>query len=109
MDLVNFDYDLPKRFIADRPLQKREMANLMVVDRTEGTFGSLKVYELVNILKSGDVLVLNNTKLFPARLFGEKESGGKIELLLIKEIDGNWECCGAWNFLGGKVRKNRRP
>ena len=92
--LSDFDYDLPKELIAQTPLLKRDESKLLVLDRKNHTLTDKKFYDLVDILKEGDVLVRNNSKVIPARLFGFKEeTKAHIELLLLKQLENdNWEC-----------------
>ncbi len=92
--LSDFDYDLPKELIAQTPLLKRDESKLLVLDRKNHTLEDKKFYDLVDILKEGDVLVRNNSKVIPARLFGYKEeTKAHIELLLLKQLENdNWEC-----------------
>ena len=92
--LSDFDYDLPKELIAQTPLLKRDESKLLVLDRKNHTLEDKKFYDLVDILKEGDVLVRNNSKVIPARLFGFKEeTKAHIELLLLKQLENdNWEC-----------------
>ena len=92
--LSDFDYDLPKELIAQTPLLKRDESKLLVLDRKNHTLEDKKFYFLVDILKEGDVLVRNNSKVIPARLFGYKEeTKAHIELLLLKQLENdNWEC-----------------
>ena len=92
MDISKFDYYLPKNLIAQKPLVKRDNAKLLVVDRKSKFITSKHFYDLPEILTSNDVLVLNKTKVFPARIFGKKETGGKIEILLCKKVSKNtWD------------------
>ena len=92
--LSDFDYDLPKELIAQTPLLKRDESKLLVVNRNNQTLTDKKFYDIIDILKPGDVLVRNNSKVIPARLFGYKEeTKGHIELLLLKQLENNtWEC-----------------
>lgn len=92
--LSDFDYDLPKELIAQTPLLKRDESKLLVLNRKNHTLEDKKFYDLVDILKEGDVLVRNNSKVIPARLFGYKEeTKAHIELLLLKQLENdNWEC-----------------
>jgi len=80
--LDDFDYDLPSEFIAQHPVPCREDSRLMVVDRARGTWRHQRFADLPEILDPKDFLVLNNTRVFPARLLGRKASGGRVELLL---------------------------
>lgn len=92
--LSDFDYDLPKELIAQTPLLKRDESKLLVVDRNTHTLTDKKFYDIIDIFKPGDVLVRNNSKVIPARLFGYKsDTKAHIELLLLKQLEGNvWEC-----------------
>ena len=93
MQLTDFDYELPKELIAQYPSQKRDEARLLVVDRAHDAIEHKKFYDIIDYLNPGDVLVMNDSKVIPARLLGEKEeTGGKAEFLLTKHIDGDrWE------------------
>ncbi|RKL68557.1 tRNA preQ1(34) S-adenosylmethionine ribosyltransferase-isomerase QueA [Salipaludibacillus neizhouensis] len=93
MDLSQFDYNLPEELIAQTPLKNREASKLLVLDKNTGICEHHHFYDLLSFLKQGDTLVLNNTKVIPARLFGIKdETGAKIELLLLKEKEDHiWE------------------
>ncbi len=97
MKLSEFDFDLPEELIAQHPVKKRDTSRLMVVDRETGSIEHKHFYDIVDYLKPGDVLVRNNTKVIPARLFGIKEeTNGHVEVLLLKELKKDtWEClCG---------------
>ena len=93
MDIKDFYYDLPQELIAQTPLKDRTASRLMVLDRKNGTIDHKHFYDIADYLNPGDCLVMNNTRVIPARLYGVKEgSGGKIEFLLLKRIDINtWE------------------
>lgn len=93
MKVEDFDYELPERFIAQKPVEKRDSSKLMVLDRNNDTISHRHFSDILEYLNEGDCLVLNNSKVIPARLFGEKESTGvKVEFLLIKRIEGDtWE------------------
>lgn len=93
MRVDDFDYILPEELIAQKPSEKRDACRLMVLDREEKTVEHKQFTDILNYLEKGDCLVLNNSKVLPARLFGEKESTGvKVEFLLIKRIEGDtWE------------------
>ena len=103
MQLSDFDYQLPKNLIAQRPAEPRDSSKLMVVrnDHLEhGTFRNLPRY-----LNKGDVLVLNDSRVLPARLFGEKSTGGKVEVLIVKKEGENvWECL----VKGKNIREDTR-
>lgn len=93
MKIDEFDYELPKELIAQKPSEKRDICRMMVLDRQEETIEHKHFYDVIDYLNPGDCLVLNNSKVLPARLFGEKEgTGAKVEFLLIKRIEGDrWE------------------
>ncbi|MDE5888545.1 MAG: tRNA preQ1(34) S-adenosylmethionine ribosyltransferase-isomerase QueA, partial [Bacilli bacterium] len=94
MNISDFDYDLPKELIAQTPLEKRDSSKLLVMDKTSGEVAHERFNGIIDYLRPGDVLVLNDTKVIPARLIGEKEeTGAVIELLLLKDMgDDTWEC-----------------
>ena len=89
----DFNYDLPEGMIAQYPSEKREESKLMIVNRKENSI-SIDVFKnILNYLDDNDLLVVNETKVIPARLVGKKPSGGKIEVLLLEQIDDNtWKC-----------------
>ncbi len=93
MNLKDFWYDLPEHLIAQNPLEKRDMSRLLVLNRGKDTLEHRLFKDLPGYLESGDCLVINNTRVLPARLLGEKEgSGGKIEFVLLKRIESDiWE------------------
>lgn len=93
MDINQFDYNLPKELIAQQPTEKRDMSRLMVLHRDTDEIEHKHFYNILDYLKPTDCLVMNNSKVLPARLFGVKEgTGAKIEFLLIKRIEGDkWE------------------
>ena len=88
MDLSDFDYQLPEKLIAQLPLAERNASLLMVVDPQSQTIRHQKFDRLQSLLNPGDLLVFNNTRVIPARLSGQKESGGKIEILVERVLDG---------------------
>lgn len=94
MKVEDFDYYLPEKLIAQTPLEKRDASRLMVLDKTTGKIEHKHFYNIVDYLEEGDTLVLNDTKVLPARLIGEKEeTKAVIEILLLKNISGDdWEC-----------------
>ena len=94
MRLDDFDYYLPEELIAQSPLEQRDGCRLMVLDRREKTVEHRHFYDILDYVNPGDCLVLNDSRVIPARLFGIKEgTGAHIELLLIKRIEGDrWEC-----------------
>ena len=94
MEVEEFDYYLPEELIAQKPLEKRDTSRLMVLDKQTGKIEHKIFNNIIDYLNEGDVLVLNNTKVLPARLIGEKEeTGAVIEVLLLNNISlDNWEC-----------------
>ncbi len=94
MDISLFDYDLPNELIAQTPLKVRDSSRLLIMDKVSGELKHESFHNIIDYLKEGDVLVLNNTKVIPARLIGVKEeTGAVIELLLLKELGNDeWEC-----------------
>ena len=86
MNVNEFDYNLPEELIAQTPLKKRDSSKLLVLDKNNGDIKHETFSNITNYLRSGDVLVLNDTKVIPARLIGVKEeTGAVIELLLLKD------------------------
>ncbi|AKA71982.1 tRNA preQ1(34) S-adenosylmethionine ribosyltransferase-isomerase QueA [Clostridium scatologenes] len=93
MKVTDFDFYLPEQLIAQCPLEKRDEARLMLLDKNTGEIEHKIFKDIINYLEPGDCLVLNDTRVLPARLIGSKENtGGKIEFLLLKRIDKDkWE------------------
>ncbi len=94
MNVSDFDYELPKELIAQDPLEKRSESRLMVLDKATGKVTHKHFYDIIEYINEGDCLIINNTKVIPARLYGVKEdTGAAIEILLLRRVDGNtWEC-----------------
>ena len=94
MKLSDFDYELPEELIAQTPIKSRDQSRLMVLDKLTGDIKHEHFHDIIEELHEGDVLVLNDTKVIPARLIGTKVStGAVIELLLLKELGEDiWEC-----------------
>ena len=94
MNINEFDYDLPQELIAQTPLEKRDSSRLLVMDKNTGELVHEHFNNIIDYLNKGDVLVLNDTKVIPARLIGIKEeTGAVIEILLLKDLGNNkWEC-----------------
>jgi S-adenosylmethionine:tRNA ribosyltransferase-isomerase len=92
-NLENYNFNLPKELIAQKPASPPDSCRLMVLDRKNQKITDDKFLNLTKYLKPGDVLVFNNSKVIPARLIGKKETGGKVEILLLKQINKNsWQC-----------------
>lgn len=94
MNILEYDYDLPQKFIAQTPLKNRSDSKLLLLNKDNGNIKEDVFKNIGKYLKKGDVLVLNDTKVIPARLIGEKEeTKAVIELLLLKDVEGDiWEC-----------------
>ena len=94
MDISLFDFDLPMELIAQTPAEKRDESRLLLIDKTNKTYEDKIFHDIIDYLKPGDVLVRNNTKVLPARIFGEKEdTHAHVEILLLRQIKGDiWEC-----------------
>lgn len=91
--LMDYDYHLPEELIGQKPREPRDHSKLMVVNREEKSIEDKIFYEIYDYLRKGDVLVRNSTKVIPARMYGKKDTGGVLEILLIKRISiDTWEC-----------------
>lgn len=99
MRTEDFTYELPEHFIAQSPVEPRDHSRLLTLDRKTGEVQHHLFYDLIDFLNPGDLLIVNNTRVIPARLFGKKlPGGGKVEVLLLrKQSDLTWEC-----LVGGK-------
>lgn len=105
MKLSKFKFNLPKELIAKYPTENRDESRLMVVDREKKTFEHKMFKDILDYFNDGDVFVLNNTKVFPARLYGEKEkTGAKIEVFLLRELNKESRL---WDVLVDPARKIR--
>ena len=93
MKTADFDYELPQELIAQTPLERRDASRLMTLDKNTGRTGHHHFYELPQFLRPGDCLVLNDSRVLPARLIGHRPTGGACEvLLLVDKGEGLWEC-----------------
>ena len=89
----DFKYNLPEELIAQTPIEKRDTSRLMVLNKSKKTIEHKIFRDILDYLEPGDVLVRNNTKVLPARLYGKKETGANVEFLLLNNIEGDiWEC-----------------
>lgn len=106
MRVEDFNFELPQELIAQRPLEKRDASRLMKIDRATGEITHSVFHDITKFLKSGDCLVLNNTRVIPARLIGQREdSGARVEFLLLKRLSQRqWE---AIVYPGKKVRPGK--
>jgi S-adenosylmethionine:tRNA ribosyltransferase-isomerase len=109
MKLSDFDYKLPKELIATEPIKPRDHSRLLLLDKLSGEIQHQYFHDLLDYLQRGDVLVLNNSKVFPARLIGHKETGGQVEVFLHQKLKPTptplqggelWNC-----ILGGRIRE----
>lgn len=92
MNVSEFNYELPEELIAQVPIQKRDESRLMVLNRKDKTIEHKTFKDILDYLRPGDVLVRNNTKVIPARLYGKKDTGANVEFLLLNRIEGDiWE------------------
>ncbi len=87
--LDDFTYDIPQELIAQRPLTKRDQSRLMIINKNDEQIEHKQFFNIADYLKKGDLLVFNNTKVLPARLFGHKKTGGLVEILLLNETKPN--------------------
>ena len=93
MKRTDFSFDLPEELIAQTPLQRRDGSRLLHLDKHTGAVEHGHFYDLPRYLKPGDCLVLNDSRVLPARLIGSRASGGSVELVLLRDLgDGRWEC-----------------
>ncbi len=116
METQLFNYNLPRRFIAQKPAEERDLSKLMIFDKSTGEVSHRQFRDIVDFLKKGDLLVVNDSKVFPARIESRKEkTGGVVRFLLIRNIDDNlWEAViekgrslkegMEFPFFGGKIR-----
>lgn len=105
MKLSNFDFNLPKELLAEYPAENRDESRLMVLHRDSGKIEHKMFKEIIDYFDEGDVMVLNNTKVFPARLYGNKEkTGARIEVFLLRELNQEQRL---WDVLVDPARKIR--
>ena len=103
MKKSDFYFDLPEELIAQTPLQQRDSSRLLLLDKETGALEHRHFYELPEFLQAGDCLVLNDSRVLPARLLGSRSTGGSVELVLLRDlVDGRWECLS-------RPGKNTRP
>mgnify|MGYP004643431253 FL=1 len=93
MKKSDFYFDLPEELIAQTPLEQRDHSRLLHLDKRTGEIEHMHFYELAELLHEGDCLVLNNSRVLPARLIGSRLTGGSVELVLLRDLgEGRWEC-----------------
>jgi S-adenosylmethionine:tRNA ribosyltransferase-isomerase len=103
MKAADYDFFLPERLIAERPLERRDSSRLFVL-RRDGSEEHRTFFELPSLLDAGDLLLINKTKVFPARLTGAKPSGGRVEILLVREVGhGVWDIMSRGKYTGSLV------
>lgn len=100
MKISELNFDLPDDLIAQQPAERRDGSRMLLVDRSSGTFSDRGFGDIVSLLRSDDVLVLNNTRVFPARLKGISESGAKVEIFLIECLEN-----GLWTTLARPAKR----
>lgn len=93
MHISDFDYELPEELIAQHPLQRRDASRMLIVNRAAASLTAAEFSDFPSLIRAGDVVVVNNTRVFPARLMGRRDpSGGRVEILLVREIEAStWE------------------
>ena len=105
MKLTAFKFNLPKELLAEYPAKNRDESRLMVIDRKTGKIIHKKFKDVINYFDDGDVMIMNDTKVFPARMYGNKEkTGAKIEVFLLRELNGESRL---WDVLVDPARKIR--
>ena len=104
MHLSDFDFNLPRELIAQKQAVPRDSSKLMVLNKKSGEIINRHFYNVVDFLKKGDILVVNNSKVFPARLLGTRaDTGGKAEIFLVKEVKN-----GLWEVIGKNLKVNSK-
>src|SRR5215213_8463798 len=107
MKIADFDYELPAELIAQTPLQERDASRMLVLKRQEDAWADSGFKEFTRYLRPSDVVVVNNSRVIPARLLGHREeSGGQVEIFLVREIEPE-----VWEALvrpGGRLKKGSR-
>lgn len=105
MKLSHFQFNLPTELLAEYPAENRDESRLMVIDRKKGTIEHKMFKDIINYFDDGDVMILNNTKVFPARMYGNKEkTGARIEVFLLRELNAEQRL---WDVLVDPARKIR--
>ena len=103
MRLADFDYELPPELIAQEATERRDASRLMTLNRRNGELGETFFAEITHMFRQGDLLVINDTRVIPARLLGHKDSGGKVEVFLVRRLDAPGE---SWEAM---VRSSKAP
>jgi S-adenosylmethionine:tRNA ribosyltransferase-isomerase len=93
MNKSDFYFDLPEALIAQTPIERRDGSRLLHLDKRTGAVEHAHFYDLPRFLRPGDCLVLNDSRVLPARLIGARKTGGGVEVVLLRDLgDGRWEC-----------------
>lgn len=93
MNRTDFDFYLPEELIAQTPIEKRDTSRLLHLDKTTGEVEHKHFYDIVDYINEGDCLILNDSRVLPARLMGERKTGGAVEVVLLRDLgEGSWEC-----------------
>ena len=108
MKLSDFDYKFPDELVAQRPLAERSASKMMVLNRSGGSWSHGCVADLPSFLKSGDVLVVNDSRVIPARIFGNLSGGRPVELLLVQKVSGDGNSNEIWRCIIKRARNYRR-
>jgi S-adenosylmethionine:tRNA ribosyltransferase-isomerase len=109
MKTSDFYYDLPEELIAQTPIEPRDASRLLVLDKSTGEVAHRHFRDLIEYLNKGDCLILNNTRVIPARIFGVKQdTGAVVEFLLLKQTENKaWECLCKASLRAGLTRSER--
>ena len=102
MRTSDFDYDLPPELIAQSPVEPRDHSRILLLHRDSGSVEHRHFFELPHLLQTGDLVVVNDSRVIPARIYARKETGGTVELLLIKRLNDGW-----WQSLARPSRRLR--
>jgi len=105
-DIEDYNYELPPRLIAQVPVSKRDCSRMLVVDREKGSFADRHFSDLPLLLRRGDLVVVNDTRVLPARVYGRKESGGRVELLVLQTPDSDGQNPATRSCL---LKSSKRP
>ncbi len=93
MNRSDFNFELPEELIAQTPAERRDFSRMLKLDKNSGEIFHKHFYDLPDYINEGDCLVLNNSRVLPARLYGERETGGAVEVVLLRDLgEGSWEC-----------------
>lgn len=108
MKLSDFDYKFPEELVAQRPLEERTASRMLLLDRGSKSWRHSHITDIVNFVREGDVIVFNDTRVIPARIFGERSGGRPVELLLVEKISGTDDPHETWRCITKRVRNYRK-